>query len=1152
MKKNHAYREDYAGFSPTKLLKIMKLISMLMILGALSVQAGGFSQDVKVSLTLNKVKLTTLFKVIERETNYRFAYSNDIIPEGKLVTLSVKKRPLSTIMDEVLALADLKYRFDEEYGIFIISEKVKDGVPDIKQVRTIRGKITDEKGEPVVGASVQVKGTTKATTTNQDGEFVLEVEDNATTLVISSVGMLPKEVAITQGNEPISVILSQTNTALDEVVVVGYGTQKRTLVTGAIASVSGKTLNELPAVSISQALQGRVAGVSVTNNGSPGASPIVTIRGISSISYASNPLYVVDGFPTGDLETIDTKDIESVDVLKDASTAAIYGSRATNGVIMITTKKGRRDGQLRVSYDASYGVQTVTSRLDLLDTEGFKKYAEAYRGSQVPRLLDPWVNQPTHEGSGQTYGQTNTDWQDAYFRQGAMTGHNIGLSGGNERSRFFASAGFFDQEGTAPSVGYRRYNFRINSEHNISKVFTFGQNLYLAYGNRAYDNNETGARTNLVNVIRNMPHMPIYDPTSNGGYRGVNSTLDGGDPTNPIEDAELKNPGNRKTAKIFGTAYLDVKFTDWLKFRSTFGIDYANTLDYRFSPIFDDNGAIAGSQAFVATITNNRTTSAVQLFTQQLSFDKDFNAHHLSIDAIMEQQSQQTKQENASGQQESNQLKTLNNSKNFSVQTLVGENTILSYLGRIRYDYKGKYILNAAVRRDGLSVWAPGKKWATFPSASVGWRIDQENFMQDQNTISELKLRGGYGVTGLNGVVLGNTPWLVSASANSAYYPFGNVLGTAGNASSIQRLGNQDLEWEITKQVNLGLDLGILRNKFTLSFEYFRRNTDNLILDVPLPPSMGFITATVPQNVGAMRNTGYEAQLGYNDREGEFTWFASANLTIIRNQVTRLAEGVDKVERGAEADFGAYNVTNTMVGHPIQSFYGWNVLGIFQTQDEVDNHATQVVGADPATPANSTAPGDLKFEDVNKDGVINESDRVFLGSFLPKFSYGLNLGANYKGFDFSAFFQGVQGNKIYNATRVITEGMVRFFNAGTQVLDAWTPTNTDTNIPRAVLGDPNQNSRTSTRFLEDGSYLRLKNVMLGYTITPNSLQTLTNGTVKSLRVYVSAQNILTFTKYSGYDPEVGNRTTSSSLTNGIDFAVYPQPKAFQVGLQVGF
>lgn len=1009
--------------------------------------------------------------------------------------------------------------------------------------RTISGKVTDSKGAPIDNATVIVKGGKAGTITNPDGTYRLTVPENARILVFSSVGMAIVEVTI--GDQTtINPVLTTLDNTLNDVVVVGYGTQKRASVTGAISTVNGNTVKELPVVSVQQALQGRVPGLQVTNNGSPGTEPIVTIRGISSISYASNPLYVVDGFPTGDLSTMDTRDIESVDVLKDASAAAIYGSRATNGVIMITTKKGKRDGKVSISLDSYYGIQDVTQRLSLLNTQQFMQYALAYRGSQVPRLTSPTIDEPVYQGAKQTYGQTNTDWQDAYFKQGAITQHNIGLSGGNNVSRFYASAGYMNQSGIAPHVGYERYNFRINSDHIISKTFTFGQNLYLAYGDQAYDNNEAQSRTNLVNVIKMMPHIPVYDPTSNGGFRGVNSVLDGGDPTNPVEDATLKNPGNRKTVKLLGTAYLEVTLARWLKFRSTAGIDYANGLDYRFSPIFNDNGTVAGSSASQATITNNRSISTVQLFTQQLTFDNTFGSHHVNATAVYEYQGQKVRQENESGNQASNTLKTLNNASNVSAQTLLYEDYIISYVGRVNYDFKGKYLLSAAIRRDGLSVWAPGNKWATFPSGSIGWRIDQEKFMQNQTKISELKLRAGYGITGLNGIILGYTPWLVGVNANSAYYPFGNSINS-GPASSIQSLENRALEWETTKQINVGLDVGILRNAFTLSAEYYQRKTDNLILAVPLPNSLGYLNGTVNQNVAAMRNSGFELQLGYNDRKGEFQWNASGNISVITNKVLRLAAGVPNIEAGSDVDLSeGYNITNTAPGHPIQSFYGWQVEGIFQSADEVSKHATQTAG---------TAPGDLKFKDINGDGKIDNNDRTFLGSFIPDFTYAFNLGANYKNFDASLFFQGVQGNKIFNATRVATEGMVRFFNAGTQVLDAWTPTHTNTNIPRAVSSDPNQNARPSTRFLEDGSFLRLKNVMIGYNLNEKSLQSLTHGVVRKFRIYVSAQNILTFTKYTGYDPEVGNRAPgSSSLTNGIDYAVYPQPKAYQVGIQANF
>jgi len=1016
--------------------------------------------------------------------------------------------------------------------------------------QTVHGTVTDQTGKPISAASVVAQKTSKGTVTDKDGAFTIAAS-TGDVLVVSSLGFATKEITVNGDN--ISVSLSGTNSELTEVVVTGYGTQKRAAVTGAISTVTGKVLNEVPVISVESALQGRVPGVSVVSNGSPGTSPLVTIRGISSITYASNPLYVVDGFPTGDLSALDTRDIQSVDVLKDAYAATIYGSRTINGVIMITTKKGSRDGKMHVSLDSYYGIQNVTDRLSLLNPSQFDQYAEAYRGSKVPRR-DPnyvprWDNQPIYQGANTTYGNNVTDWQDAYFKQGAMTSTNIGLSGGNDVSRFYASAGYLNQTGTTPTVGYKRYNFRINSEHKVSKVFTFGENLYVAAGDQDYDNNETGSRSNLLNVIRIMPYMPVYDPTTSDGFRGVNSVLDGGDPTNPVEDATVKNPGNRSLAKILGSAYLEVNLSKSLKFRSTFGIDYANQLDYRFSPIFNDSGTIAGSSAILATVTNNRSISTVQLYTQQLTFDKIFGNHHVNAIGVYEYQGQNIRNENMSGNQASNDLKTLNNASNVSGQTLKQDLNIISYIGRVTYDFKGKYLFSGAVRHDGGSYWAPGNKWQTFPSASVGWRIDQEDFMKNQTLISELKLRAGWGITGLNGAVLGATPWLASVSANSAYYPFGNNL-TGGPASSIQSLGNKDLQWETTNQTNIGLDLGLLNNAVTLSAEYYQRRTDNLILAVPLPPSMGYLNSSVITNAGSMSNNGFELQLGYNDRVGDFQWNALGNISFITNEVHSLAPGVANIEAGSDADFTeGYNATNTAPGHSIQSFYGWQVEGIFQDSAEIKSHATQTAG---------TGPGDLKFKDISgpngkPDGVIDNYDRTFLGSFIPKYSYSLNLGATYKNFGLSVFFQGVQGNKIYNATRTATEGMIRFFNAGTRVLDAWTPSHTNTDVPRAISSDPNQNARPSTRFLEDGSYLRLKNVMLSYNIPLKSLQSISHGVVSNFKIYVSAQNILTFTKYTGFDPEVGNRAPgSSSLTNGIDYAVYPQPKGYQVGINVNF
>jgi hypothetical protein len=422
--------------------------------------------------------------------------------------------------------------------------------------------------------------------------------------------------------------------------------------------------------------------------------------------------------------------------------------------------------------------------------------------------------------------------------------------------------------------------------------------------------------------------------------------------------------------------------------------------------------------------------------------------------------------------------------------------------------------------------------------------------MQSSTLFSELKLRAGYGVTGLDGAAsLGATPWQQIVAGNSAQYPFDNNI-VGGPGSSIPALGNTQLNWEKTNMFNIGVDVGLLRNKITFTADYYVRKTNNLILGVPLPPSFGYTNSIVSQNVASMTNTGFEIAAGYNQSEGNFKWFANFNMAIVTNNVNSLATGVTNIEAGQNADFGNYNLTNTAAGHPVQSFYGWQVEGIFQDSAAIKKHAYQKAG---------TGPGDLAFRDLDGNDTIDLRDRTFLGSFIPKSTYSLNLGASYKNFELSVFLYSVQGNKIYNAARVITEGMLRFFNAGTQVLNAWTPANTNTNIPRAVSSDPNENSRSSPRFIEDGSYFRMKNIILSYNIPGSTLQSLTKGVVGSLRIYVSAQNLFTITNYSGYDPEVGNRTPTVSaanpngaLTNGIDYAVYPQPKSYNVGIQASF
>jgi TonB-dependent starch-binding outer membrane protein SusC len=1016
------------------------------------------------------------------------------------------------------------------------------------QQKTVTGTVTDENNNPLRGVSVVVKGTSRGTTTNEAGAYTISAEAGET-LEFSIVGYTLNSVRVGEQSN-VSIKLTSALSDIDEVVVVGYGTQKRSTLTGAVSSVSPKKLNELPVPSIDQALQGRISGLFVINNGSPGMAPVIQIRGVSSITNSSDPLYVIDGFPTGNLSSFDARDVESLEVLKDASASAIYGSRATNGVVIITTKKGKKDSRASVTLDSYVGIQSPAKKIDLLNTEQYLQYAQALLGpanfAAIPRFQPANFNQPIYAGATQTFAQTNTDWQDEYFVDNALlTGHNLSLSGGNNVSRFYTSAGYFKQEGIAVGLDYERGNYRINSEHSIGKRFTFGESFYVAFGNQRVDGTG-GNRSPLTNVVRMQPYMPVRDPTKDGGFRGPENSIDGSDPTNPVEFGIL-NETYFKTLKILGTAYIDVKLMPWLTFRSTFGTDYTNGLQTTYVPIFNDGGTGSNTDA---DINNIRQIFTTLLYTQTLNFDKTFDKHHIGATAVYEQQGQKFVDERASGNQNTNAVRTLFGASNIAASIREESNLIKSLIGRITYDYDGKYLLSASLRRDGLSVFAPGYKYKNFPAVSVGWRIDQESFMENMSSISELKLRGGWGKTGINGVLLGNYPWQVPIQANQTQYPFNNALNSS-YGSFYNRLGNENLEWEVTDQVNIGLDVGLWRNKLTFSAEFFRRTTDNLIINIPIPPSYGFGTgANVPTNAASMRNTGFEFQGNYYKRTGDFKWDVSGIVSIIRNKVTKLNTETAAFPAGADSDFGNGDITNTVVGQPIQSFYGYIVDGIFQSAAEV--------AAGPYH-NDSTSAGDIRFRDISgpdgkPDGLITDADRTFIGSYLPKFTYSLSFTANYKNFDASVFLQGVQGNKIFNAERVIVEGMIRLFNSGTQVLDAWTPTNTDTDMPRARSGDPSGNARVSTRWIENGSYLRMKNIQIGYNFTAGKLQSWTKGVVQRFRVYISSQNLFTITDYTGWDPEVGavNTKANRQLTTGIDYGQYPSARSFQAGIQVGF
>ncbi|TDB67551.1 SusC/RagA family TonB-linked outer membrane protein [Arundinibacter roseus] len=1009
------------------------------------------------------------------------------------------------------------------------------------QEKRITGTITDDAGVALPGVSVLAKNTQVGTTTDSQGKYALSVPSGVTTLVFSFIGYSGREVVIgTQST--IDLSLNPTVEALGEVVVVGYGTQKKTSLTGAVSSVSQKELKALPVVSLTQAMQGRVPGVSITNNSGPGTEPVVRIRGVGSISLNPNPLYVIDGVPAGGLNNIDPKDIESLEVLKDASAAAIYGSRAANGVVLITTKKGT-PGKLVINADSYVGTQSAWRTLDLLNRDQYIEYGSALltaSGQPVPGRFSN-MNTPVYEGADRTFAQTDTDWQDVMFRNAPITDNQVSISGGNETSRFYTSLGYFKQDGILPHTSYNRQSFRINSDHKLKKFLTFGQTLVVSTDGRTAER-DGGGRSLVMNIMRMVPYWPERDPTKLGGFSTTAQGLDATDPENPLRIAEQEQQFQTDRAfKLVGTAFAEVKFADWLRYKFTVGTDFATTRFNGFLPVYNDGNRSRP----IANVNENRNSFFSTVITNALTFEKTFGKHFLNVLAVAENQNSNSRGLSASGQRPDNNIQVIQGVSNPNGSSTFSENSLISYVGRLNYEYNNKYLVSASIRRDGSSKFAPGRKWGTFPAVSAGWRISEENFMKSVSFITELKLRGSVGQTGFNSI--GDYEWQPLIQANNTIYPFGNQTQ---QGSYFNRLGNNDLSWEVTTMSNIGLDLALLNNKINLTAEYYNRQTDGLLLSVPLATSLGYSVSPLA-NVGSMKNYGFELSAGYTQSGRDFNWNLTGNFDLTRNLVQSLATPSANINAGANGDFGGFEITRTQAGQPIQSFFGWVVDGIFQSEEEIRSANAADGDPDSFYQNDQTAPGDIRFRDLNGDGRIDANDRTFLGSYIPKFSYGLNWSGSYKNFDFTMFFQGVYGNKVYNGTKVIGQGMLRLFNATTDVLNAWTPQNTNTDVPRAVSGDPNQNSRTSDRFLEDGSYLRLKNLSIGYTIPADKIGKLSGNILTKARIYVSSQNLLTFTKYTGYDPEVSSKY-GNLLTNGIDYGQYPQARTLMVGVNLGF
>lgn len=996
------------------------------------------------------------------------------------------------------------------------------------QERSVSGVVTDENGVSMPGVNVLLKGTSTGTVTDTDGNFRISVPNEQAVLVFSFVGYSMSEVTV-GSRTSINVQMNPDAKTLSEVVVVGYGVQEKKDLTGAISTVNAQELRSLPLLSTEQALQGRTSGVLVTqNSGAPGGAINVQIRGVGTTGN-SEPLYVIDGViisPPGagqlsssPLNAINPGDIETLTVLKDASAAAIYGASAANGVVLITTKRGK-SGAVKVEADAYYGVQQVWNTLDLLNSREHSQYiVDAYLNSGKT-LNDVPLN---HRNPSAV--TTDTDWQDEMFRTAPIQNYNVSVSGGSEKATFSLSGNWFQQDGILLGTNFDRKSIRMNSDFKLGKnnKVRVGESFTLA---KTVSRREGtyGGRRQLEHIVKQGPGVAVYNENYLGGFNGP-GTADGHDAENPVAVAAMYT--NRPTDyRVLGNFYGEVDLIKNLTFRTSVGMDYT------FSDGYEHNIANQMVRGLLnrSRLGVSRSISANPIWSNTLNYNRNFGDHRIEALAGYERRSSSWSfLSTAVLDLPNDAVRSISAGQQPNVGGGTFENALASAFGRVNYSYKDKYLATVNFRRDGSSRLL--NRYQSYPSFSVGWRISEENFMQDVELISDLKVRAGYGEIG-NVFTASDYGFAVELISSANY----NFNGSLVPGVTQTRLPNPDLRWESTNTTNVGIDLGLFDDQLTFTAEWYKRVTEGLQYRNPdNRVSSGLNSNDI--NLGEVTNTGMDFALNYRKQADRLSYNIGINASTLKNELSFLGSGEGN-NYSAGNTFSLGNLTRTEVGQPLGSFYGWVTDGIFQTQAEVDAHATQSA---------QTAPGDIRFKDLDGNGVINALDRADLGSPIPTFFYGMNASVNYGQFDFSLFLQGVSGHKVFNALRTWTEDLSQNFNQGKAALDRWTPENRDTNVPRAINGDPNNNKRASDRFVEDGGFMRLKNLSVGYSLTPSLVNKLS---LQRVRVYATAQNLFTITKYTGFDPEIGSQN-GSSTERGIDIGVYPQARTIILGVQVG-
>ncbi|MFW5878038.1 MAG: SusC/RagA family TonB-linked outer membrane protein, partial [bacterium] len=1001
--------------------------------------------------------------------------------------------------------------------------------------------------------TVSEKGSTNGTVTDINGNYSIEVSNQDAVLVFSYLGFITKEIQIA-GRKKIDVNLESDLQQLDEVIVIGYGTQKKSDPTGALSSVSSKDLEKVPAMNIDQALQGKAAGVEIiSNTGAPGSKTTVRIRGVGTLNSGTEPLYVIDGFIMGDqsfgkeggnipdnkvgIGFLDPSDIESIEVLKDASAAAIYGSRGANGVILITTKRGKA-GKAKVNFDAYRGVQTLYKKYDIMGPEEFRSYWNEARRA---------MGRPIYEGLEEGTELNETDWLDEVFSPANVESYKLSASGGNESSTFYVRGSYLKQEGMIENSGFDKISFRVNSDHKISSKVKIGENFNLARTMRKRIANEGSI---LGGALKADPTAEVYDST--GNWNHLFRTASSGNPVGVME----RNNYTYETTRFLGSVFLEAEIFRHFTFHSNFGLD-VNIGDMES---FDPKYQITPSDRSDRNYFRKRHEKWINWdWENTLTYHQSFGDHDLTVMGGVTAQKEtfvDTRIDMHDFPFDEEFMRFPNLPTTDGVVNGLGSSpmaySIFSVLGRALYSYNNKWLLTSSVRRDASSRFGPNYRVGIFPSFSLGYKISEEPFMKDIPYISFIKLRGGWGK-------LGNQSIPPFGYTTSVYTGTNYSTGTSNTVmigSIPSGPANPDMHWESTSQTNIGIDAAFFDNKLSATIDGFYKKTTDLLIQVPISTMTGIqnperIGGNPPWpfvNAAEVENRGIDAMLSYKFKIGDFFINLSGNISHVKNKVLSLA--------GGEPVYSNDGRSRTIEDMPIASFYGYVIEGIFQSYDEIANAPSQGQDdphiADPSiepTPTRYIAPGDFRFKDVTGDGIIDGYDREYIGNPLPEWFYGFNLNLEYKNFDFYASLSGTQGNDILNDMTFYLKGYAPT-NKSREVLDHWTPENTDSENPRIGV-NRNDNMRFSNYYILDGSYARIKNVTLGYTLPS---QWMSKISVTGLRIYATVQNLATFTKYPGMEPEVGSSIgwNPSPLDFGVDNATYPQPRTFHLGVNLSF